>query len=346
MNRVQSLKNVINVKQMNLRILDLFSGIGGFSYAFHGTAKTVAYCDIDEHCQAVLKKNMNRGFIDEAPIFEDITKISKDDIHILKPNMITAGFPCQDISSANPHGKGLKGERSGLFSEIIKLIDTYSGIDYVLLENSPRILKKGFRTIRVSMKQRGFQIKYCLINAMDVGAYHKRRRWYCLCYKNHDLPTIPNIQYDWYRMPTYSKIVKIKNRTHKKKLLIRNAMLGNSVVPQCVTYAYNTLVKNILSRKQYIEVVPLKSVHPLHLEFSDGTTNKISNYWATPCSSNWHNYTKITDRGIKLLASQLYYHVDTLVKEGPKTEHYNKYLSNPLFVEYLMGYPKNWTETI
>ena len=199
MNRVQSLKNVINVKQMNLRILDLFSGIGGFSYAFHGTAKTVAYCDIDEHCQAVLKKNMNRGFIDEAPIFEDITKISKDDIHILKPNMITAGFPCTDISIGNVNGKGLKGARSGLFYEICRLIDELPSVEYVLLENSPVIRIRGLNAVRKELTSRGFKLKWGYFEARMVGALHKRKRWICFGYRTDT--NMPLIEKKYLRFP-------------------------------------------------------------------------------------------------------------------------------------------------
>ncbi len=333
----------------SLRILDLFSGIGGFSYAFHDIAKTVAYCEIDKNCTAVIEKNMLQGNIDEGVIFQDVTTLGKKELEPLRPNMITAGFPCQDLSSANPHGKGLKGDRSGLYKHIVRIIDEYPRIDYIFMENSPRILDKGFNIIASDMRKRGFSIKYCLINARDIGALHKRRRWYCLCYKTSaQLPLIRKNIYNWETNPKVHKVVELRDYSHKKTLRIRNEMLGNSIVPDCAAYAYNSIINSISKypheKRKRVFIKPYKIVPPQNLVFQDGTTTKYADYWATPCHGNWHNYTKIYDRGIRLLSSQLFYHVDTKVKDQ-KTECYDKYMSNPLFVEFLMGYPKNWTKT-
>ncbi|HEG3970485.1 TPA: DNA cytosine methyltransferase [Campylobacter fetus] len=100
-----------------MQILDLFSGIGGFSLGFEsanfkdydflrlptkqesvndGFFKTTAFCEIDINCHKVLKKHWA-----DAPIFNDVTKITKDDLAPLgKIDIITGGFPCQDLSRA------------------------------------------------------------------------------------------------------------------------------------------------------------------------------------------------------------------------------------------------------
>ncbi len=101
---------------MTLRVLDLFSGIGGFSYAFKSIAKTVGYCDIDPICQKILTANIQKNNLENAPIFDDVSKLTLTEINKLSPNMITAGFPCQDVSVANPNGLGMKKVKKHLYS--------------------------------------------------------------------------------------------------------------------------------------------------------------------------------------------------------------------------------------
>ncbi len=78
-----------------LRVLDLFSGIGGFSLGLERTGgfRTVAFCEIEPYCRAVLKKHWP-----EVPCFEDVRTIKGTDVGVC--DVITGGFPCQDISTA------------------------------------------------------------------------------------------------------------------------------------------------------------------------------------------------------------------------------------------------------
>ena len=98
---------------MTLKVLDLFSGIGGFAYASEslvGGFKTTQFVEIDPYCQSVLRKNFPN-----VPIHNDIKtfKATKGQFDI-----ITAGFPCQDLSLAG-RMEGLEGERSGLFFDCL-----------------------------------------------------------------------------------------------------------------------------------------------------------------------------------------------------------------------------------
>lgn len=88
-----------------LRVMDLFSGIGGFSLGLKraGGFQTVAYCEIDPYCQEVLSARMRDGSLDTAPICTDITKLDGRPWRGLA-DAITGGFPCQDISWAGPGG--------------------------------------------------------------------------------------------------------------------------------------------------------------------------------------------------------------------------------------------------
>jgi site-specific DNA-cytosine methylase len=333
----------ITLVMKELRVLDLFSGIGGFSLALKSIARTVAYCEIEQSCRTVLTNNMLRGNIDKAPIFEDVTKLMRNDVQKLRPNMITAGFPCQDISAANPHGLGLSGARSGLFKEILRLVDELNTIDVLFLENSPRIITKGVKFIVRALRKRGYTVKYCVCAARDVGALHKRARWYCIAYRNGvdmrfkpapDNPT--NVS--WKRPPSGPKVVRIKHKAHQKQCISRCGMLGNSIVPHCAAYAWNTLIGANEPTKQ--PSLPRSQ----NIFFDDGMRVVQRDYWATPTHRIWHSYRKITNRGIGLLCNQLYYsRCNTYVLPVDKPAMSHLYSSDPKFVEFLMGYPKGWT---
>ena len=98
--------------------LDLFSGIGGIGLALEQWVRTVAYCERERYAQAVLLSRMQSGEIDTAPIWDDVSTLKG---HMLpRIDIIFGGFPCQDLSVAG-FGKGLDGEHSGLFYEIVRL---------------------------------------------------------------------------------------------------------------------------------------------------------------------------------------------------------------------------------
>src|SRR5688572_3765853 len=96
---------------MTLRVLDLFSGIGGFSLGLERTGgfRTVAFCEIEPYCRSVLKKHWP-----DVPCFEDVRELHAFDVGPV--DVICGGFPCQDISIAG-RGAGLAGTKSGLWSE-------------------------------------------------------------------------------------------------------------------------------------------------------------------------------------------------------------------------------------
>ena len=336
---------------MALRILDLFSGIGGFSIALHSIAKTVGYCEIDDNCRKVLEKNMRLGNLDKAPIFHDVTKLSKQDLQQIKPNMITAGFPCQDISVANPNGKGLDGEKSGLFSEIIRLVDLDPNIKYVFMENSSQIIDKGYDYIASQFRMRGFVVKYTLLRASDMGAVHKRLRWYCLCYKAGSDKVLKQfiipeeyLKFNWINWKKYKTVIPISSKQHKMRNLVRCKMLGNSIVPQCCMHAWNTLIHD-KGKVDYVRSTPYNQRSArLDLVFTDGHNTIVKPLWATPVHSIWHNYSHLTSRGSTLLSNQSYYYEKAETHLLDKLQHYNKYITNPVFVECLMGYTKGWTK--
>lgn len=328
-----------------LRLLDCFSGIGGFSYALAKITKTVAYCEIDEHARDVISTNIAAKNLDKAPLYRDIRDMVRMNLAPFKPQMITSGFPCTDISSANPSGKGLKGARSGLFKEVLKMVDKYPSIKVVFLENSPRIKFKGLGTILRSMQRRGFIVRYTFATASGVGAPHNRLRWYCLCYKpsmtkkieKYKIPEDTIAFKKWKKPFKSNKVIRFKNTRHRDHLRARCGLLGNAVVPQCARHAWNKLI----TQKVIYKADRTQPDTNLNLAFSDGTSVYHRKLWATPTYSTWHHYSSLTKRGVGLLSNQAYYEIGTKAKAA----QFREYVTNPAFVEYLMGYPKGWTTT-
>lgn len=101
---------------MTLKVLDLFSGIGGFSLGLERAGmETIAFCEIEPFCQEVLKKHWP-----DVPVFNDIRELTAD-VLPAKPDVICGGFPCQDVSLAGKQ-KGIKADRSGLYTEMLRLV--------------------------------------------------------------------------------------------------------------------------------------------------------------------------------------------------------------------------------
>jgi DNA (cytosine-5)-methyltransferase 1 len=156
-----------------LKVLDLFSGIGGFSLGLERTGgfETVAFCEINPARRDDLAL-MWPGVV----IFDDVRTIDASKLgHV---DVITAGFPCQDISIAGRRA-GIGGSRTGLFSEIIRLLcDTRP--QFVILENSAELLvgERGDWAGHVfgELAKVGFDAEWHVIPASGLGAPHKRER--------------------------------------------------------------------------------------------------------------------------------------------------------------------------
>lgn len=160
--------------------LDLFSGIGGNTLGLRDWVKTIAYCEKDRHAQSVLLSRMQDGLIEHAPIWADSITTLKSEHFDVPIDIIIAGFPCQDISVAGK-GAGLAGERSGLFFEIMRLAKEIKPA-FIFLENVPAIRTRGLDTVIQELTEAGYDSRWCMLSAADVGAKHKRERWFLLAY--------------------------------------------------------------------------------------------------------------------------------------------------------------------
>lgn len=157
-----------------MRVMDLFSGIGGFSLGLKwaGGFETTSFCEIDPYCRKVLRKHWPN-----VPIKPDITR---RDFFEGEADVITAGFPCQDISFAGK-GAGLAGPRSGLWREVVRAIRVVRP-KYVVLENVAALLNRGLGQVLGNLAEVGYDAEWDCIPASAVGAPHRRDRWWGLAY--------------------------------------------------------------------------------------------------------------------------------------------------------------------
>ena len=170
-----------------LRVLDLFSGIGGFSLGLERTGgfETVAFCEIEPFPRRVLAKHWP-----EVPCYHDVrtltaAQLADDGIAV---DVITGGFPCQDISVAGKQRGIGEGTRSGLWSEIVRLIGELRP-RYVIVENVAALLagpsgRPGgwFGRILGDLAECGYDAEWENIPASALGAPHRRERVWIVAY--------------------------------------------------------------------------------------------------------------------------------------------------------------------
>lgn len=163
---------------MTLRLLDLFSGIGGFSLAARwvGGFETVQFVERDPYCQQILCKHWP-----EVPIHDDITTFSPLEG---SADVICGGFPCQDISLAGRQAGIKHGTRSGLFYELMRVVCLVRP-RYIVLENVSAILSNGLDAVLGELAEAGFDAEWACISASAVGACHRRDRWWLVAYTNN-----------------------------------------------------------------------------------------------------------------------------------------------------------------
>lgn len=242
-----------------LTVLDLFSGIGGFSYAAErlvGGFETVAFCEPDGACQRVLNKHWP-----STPIFADVRTLQAEAIKELCPNglsLITAGFPCQDLSCAGKQ-LGYDGERSVLFYEIIRLARELRP-NFLLLENVRNLLshKNGetFQETLFQIAKAGYDAEWAVIPASDVGACHQRERIWIVAYASSEglqrsepiwRPASRSLCPNWGGY--LSKPVLCRGDDGLSNRVDRIKQLGNSIVPQVAAIPLKR-IKELAEQKQ------------------------------------------------------------------------------------------------
>jgi DNA (cytosine-5)-methyltransferase 1 len=154
--------------------LALFAGAGGGILGGKLLGwKCVCAVEYDEHARKVLAARQDDGCLDPFPIWNDVLTFDG------KPwrgvvDIVTGGFPCQDISAAGK-GAGLDGERSGLWSEMSRIIGEVRP-RYALVENSPVLTSRGLGVVLGDLAAMGYDARWGVLGAVDAGGIHKRER--------------------------------------------------------------------------------------------------------------------------------------------------------------------------
>ena len=167
-----------------MKVLDLFSGIGGFALGLEAAGfETAAFCEMDLYAQKVLKKNWPG-----VPIYDDVRRITADRLVSdgIGVDVITGGFPCQDISTAGRQA-GIDGDRSGLWSECSRLLGEVRP-RYAIFENVTNLLTGDggdwFKRVLWDISSVGYDAEWHCIPASAIGAHHHRDRVWILAYPN------------------------------------------------------------------------------------------------------------------------------------------------------------------
>lgn len=167
----------MNELKGKLNGISLFSGYAGIDIALSEYVKTICYCEIEKYAQGILLSRMDEGSIEFAPIWNDVTTLDGKQFKGMV-DIIFGGFPCQDISVAGK-GAGLEGQRSGLFKEIVRLArEIYP--TFLFLENVPAIRTRGGFEVQRELASIGYDTRWTTLSASEIGANHKRERWFCL----------------------------------------------------------------------------------------------------------------------------------------------------------------------
>jgi DNA (cytosine-5)-methyltransferase 1 len=166
-----------------MRELALFAGAGGGLLASRLLGfQTVGAVEIEPFCREVLRARQADGMLEEFPIYEDVTTFDPEP-WMGKVDIVTGGFPCQNISKAG-RGEGLHGQKSSLWWDMWRIAGDV-GAGFIFLENAPELTSRGLGDILGAMAERGWNAEWIVLGAGHVGAPHIRQRiWLLACDPN------------------------------------------------------------------------------------------------------------------------------------------------------------------
>ena len=197
-----------------LKLLDLFSGIGGFSLGFEKTGEfeTVAFCEKEKFCQSVLKKNWKN-----IRIYDEVRNLKG-----IQADVITGGFPCQPFSNAGKR-KGTDDDRY-LWDETLRVI-TETKPKWFVGENVEGIVNisegKVLQQIQKDLESEGFQVQCLIISASGIGAWHQRKRVWIIANSNTGLHIGENKEIQARRIASYNGGQDVSNSDSMSRYNLR-----------------------------------------------------------------------------------------------------------------------------
>lgn len=247
-----------------LKVLDLFAGAGGFTLAgeMAGGYSTVAFCEIDKYAQRVLRANWP-----DVPVFDDVTKLKGSDVGSV--DLITGGFPCQDVSSAGKQLGTIDGDRSSLFGEIIRIAtevrEIRGELPWLLMENVGNLIRGGdgfwFAAVMHGLAEVGYDAEWHILPASYIGACHRRERVWIIAYPGKEqreqcqrepifrqsyIPDEPARGIArWSRRSDIPQPRTVRRNDGIPNLAHRIGLMGNAIVPQ-VAACFMRAIKDAL----------------------------------------------------------------------------------------------------
>jgi len=157
-----------------LNELALFAGAGGGILGGYLLGwRTVCAIECNPYAASVLMARQNDGCLPPFPIWDDVRTFDGRPWRG-RVDVLSGGFPCQDISSAGK-GAGITGERSGLWAEMARIIREV-GPRFVFVENSPLLTGRGLGVVLGDLASMGYDAQWGVLGAVDAAAPHKRER--------------------------------------------------------------------------------------------------------------------------------------------------------------------------
>ena len=244
--------------------LALFAGVGGGILAGKLLGwRTVCAVEFAAWPASVLAQRQNDGLLPAFPIWDDVRTFDGRPWRGIV-DVVSGGFPCQDISLAGA-GKGIDGERSGLWAEMARIINEVRP-RIAFVENSPALTSRGLGRVLGDLAEMGFDAQWGVLGASDVGAPHRRERIWIVAHANgaglekwkgkqgddgQELASA--LGTDWWSVePELGRVADgVAARVDRLKAI------GNGQVPQCAAEAWRLLTAN-----GEVKAAPLRGVEP------------------------------------------------------------------------------------
>ena len=224
----------------------LFAGIGGGIYG--GMILKHKCCggvEIDKYCQDVLRQRQIDGWMESFPIYDDITKLNGEDIKG-SFDILCGGFPCQAFSYA-AHGKNI--EEKNLWPEMLRVVKE-SNAPVVFGEN---VTIEAIEKAKSDLESIGYSVERCRVACMDIGADHKRPRFWLLAVK--DAEVFNRISAHLSKLPKFTADFWIENPHEIEypvavpSLAPQKRGVGNAQAPMAAAVAFRVLVNRHLTHK-------------------------------------------------------------------------------------------------
>ena len=248
--------------------LALFAGAGGGILGGHLLGwRTVCAVEWEPYPASVLCARQNDGFLPPFPVWDDVQTFDG------KPwrgivDVVSGGFPCQDISAAGK-GAGIDGERSGMWREMARIIHEVRP-RFVFVENSPMLTSRGLGRVLGDLAEMGFDAKWGVLGAADVGAPHQRDRIWIVANSNR--------KHDAVRGDSQDNAETMARRKFHTRGSVSNSGSGHQEIAGESTNVANTSLSRFETRNN---PTSRPELHLLEKQFGRGCNEfrAATNYW-------------------------------------------------------------------